>query len=236
MPRSERESSLSTLNHTPLQDSRIRDHYLVTDSHRTIAEIFYGCVSLVSPLVHPTFATYASFGAPLLTDTGKIMPGCSNMGRGLLSVNTATGLSLGNVHLESPTPWGILSATRRAQLQLCSALLGESVAEHEGGQWYLSGDFNLCSDGENSSISAAGGVDLWSELRPHDLGLTFDCHNNANIREKYASRPDRVVAQCIESGPPVEGSIQRLGLDVIDGISRQPSDHFGLLATVTPRK
>jgi hypothetical protein len=56
------------------------------------------------------------------------LPGMSGMGRGLLSVRTCGGrLALGNVHLESPVA-SVKPETRRAQLELCTALLTEAVA------------------------------------------------------------------------------------------------------------
>eukprot|EP00038_Savillea_parva_P011507 m.197986 g.197986 ORF g.197986 m.197986 type:complete len:405 (-) comp20298_c0_seq1:152-1366(-) len=189
-----------------LQDTRVREHYCVTDPAITIFETFYGVVSLIAKrLVPSASAEYYRFGAPLVTDTGAHLPGMSVMGRGVLIVRShAMGVAVGNVHLESPMP-RILPETRRAQLLLCTTLLERAAATlgdpssgtHTGDmkRWFLMGDFNFVSEAEDAGIRDAGGVDLWSLWRPDDQGMTFDHRANRNIRSPYTTRPDRIIAR-----------------------------------------
>ena len=225
-----------------LAHPRVRSHYFVTDPSVALSENWYGVVTLVARWLGPAArysAMYYSFGAALHADDGTGLPGRSQQGRGLLSVTTPDGCVFGNVHLESPTP-GVLPSTRRDQLALaCAALeaeraeLDDTNARHVG--WCLAGDFNFCSPDEDVGILGAGGVDLWAVSRPGEPGNTFDTRRNANIVGPWVNRPDRVVVSTDGFEAPTNkeaSAIAMLGEDAIPGIGIQPSDHFGLLATL----
>lgn len=228
-----------------LAHPRVREHYFVTDPSVALSDNWYGVVTLVARRLGPAArysALYYSFGAQLHADDGTSLPGRSNQGRGLLSVQTPDGCVFGNVHLESPVP-GVLPSTRRDQLALaCAALeaewaeraeLDDAKVRHVG--WCLAGDFNFCSPAEDVGIVGAGGADVWAVSRPGELGNTFDSRCNTNVDGHWVKRPDRVVVRADSFEAPANkeaDTIVLLGEDAIPGIGVQPSDHFGLLATL----
>ena len=87
------------------------------------------------------------------------------MGRGLLSVRAGGGLALGNVHLESPMA-RVQPATRRAQLELCTALLAqEAVSTIARARTSVA---ETSSSSSSSSSSAAAGAGAPSAAVPQD--------------------------------------------------------------------
>jgi endonuclease/exonuclease/phosphatase family metal-dependent hydrolase len=184
----------------------------------------YGVITIVAKHLHVVSASYADFGG-----VGHGTLGHSPMRRGLLQVSTADGVTFGNVHLESPVA-GVLLATRRAQLHLAAALLREAAHTHSGGRWFLVGDFNFFQDSEDAGIAEVGATDLWPLLQPDDKGYTWD-GENVNTDWNTQKRPDRIIAQTL--GQDISGSVVMLGVNDLPGISRPPSDHFGLLASLT---
>jgi endonuclease/exonuclease/phosphatase family metal-dependent hydrolase len=134
-------------------------------------------------------------------------------------------VSVANVHLESRLE---KKEVRVAQIKDILAHLGE-------GEAILLGDFNF-GDGEEpeSSIIPATFVDVWPVLMEGDPGLTWDRERNAwadvnSYNGEPSRRLDRIL---VRSGLLVPEEAGLLGVEPVDGVGRQPSDHFGLRATL----
>ncbi len=128
-------------------------------------------------------------------------------------------------------------ARRATQLDALAQRLGEA----DVGDVIVLGDFNVGDDdpSENQRIAACGLVDVWSQLRPHDPGFTFDPDLNPLAalmsRRGRAARFDRVLARGLTA---IE--ISRFGDRPFasDGDEQRfASDHFGVAALleVPPR-
>ena len=206
------------------RDQRIRERYLITDPSAVTRSGSYGLMTLVrkSLQAHSSVrATWQSF----LPET--------RFGRGLLMVALPEwDLAFGNLHLESP-PKG-LPERRAFQLHVSCKLLADTARN-----FVVMGDFNYVCDDESIHIHQCGGVDCWSALRPAEPGYTKDGARNVNRQgaraannpsQQQMGRPDRIV--CAAAGDMSPLSIELVGVDLIEDIGIQPSDHFGLVATV----
>jgi endonuclease/exonuclease/phosphatase family metal-dependent hydrolase len=208
-----------------LQDSRIRKLYATTDPGTVTRAASYGLMTLIKHTLYShsrITATWQSF-----------MPE-TMFGRGLLMVSLSDNdLAFGNLHLESP-PKG-LPEKRALQLNRSCKILSQAATT-----FVVMGDFNYVSDDENVNISECGGTDCWTQLRPADPGYTKDGEKNVHRQKRgegvpnyqRMGRPDRVV--CASDGCLQPLAIQLIGFELIDGIAVQASDHFGLLATLSP--
>ncbi|XP_062211716.1 uncharacterized protein LOC133912814 [Phragmites australis] len=176
----------------------------------------------------------------------------SVMGRELCIADVNIGgvikLVLATSHLESPCPapptWDqMFSKERVAQANESLSILGDFC------NIVFCGDMNWDDKGDGPFPVPDGWIDAWAELKPGENGWTYDTKANAMLsgNRKLQKRLDRFV--CKLSDFKVD-SIEMIGKEAIPGITyikekkvRQetcqlklpvlPSDHFGLLLTIT---
>ncbi|KAK3146805.1 hypothetical protein QOZ80_3BG0272300 [Eleusine coracana subsp. coracana] len=178
----------------------------------------------------------------------------SHMGRELCIADVNVGdtikLVLATSHLESPCPspptWDQMFSKERV------AQANESLS-HLGGfhNVIFCGDMNWDDKGDGPFPLPDGWIDAWAELKPGENGWTFDTKANVMLTgyRKLQKRLDRFV--CKLSDFKVD-SIEMIGKEPIPGVTytkekkvrneiRQlqlpvfPSDHFGLVLTITYR-
>ncbi|KAM3412383.1 hypothetical protein ACQJBY_003844 [Aegilops geniculata] len=184
----------------------------------------------------------------------------SVMGRELCMANVNIGgvsLVLGTSHLESPSPPPRLRSNERAtQAKETLMLLGGRGSCN----LIFCGDMNWDDKTDGPFPLPDGWVDAWAELKPGEDGWTYDTEANAMLSaavHKRQLRLDRFVCKLPDFR--VQG-IEMVGKEPIPGVSyvkvdvarwkykekvcRQrrermlpvlPSDHFGLVLTITPR-
>lgn len=98
------------------------------------------------------------------------------------------------------------------------------------------GDLNLHFKSETSIIYENGFIDLWNEVRPHDVGYTWDPQVNNMIGKflVFDDRRMRLDRICISSNSE-HLSINDIAIFANQPIKNRwwlfPSDHFGLVAT-----
>ncbi|KAF6997292.1 hypothetical protein CFC21_013531 [Triticum aestivum] len=183
----------------------------------------------------------------------------SVMGRELCMANINIGgvtLVLGTSHLESPSRPRLRSNERVAQAKESLILLGGRGSCN----LIFCGDMNWDDKTDGPFPLPDGWVDAWAELKPGEDGWTYDTEANAMLSavvHKRQLRLDRFVCKLPDF--EVQG-IEMVGKEPIPGvlyvkvdvarwkskekICRQrrermlpvlPSDHFGLVLTVTPQ-
>lgn len=188
----------------------------------------------------------------------------SAMGRELCMANVSIGgvtLVLGTSHLESPrreAPWWDHDMNRKkraAQAKASLVWLGRSR------NVIFCGDMNWDDKIDGPFPLPDGWVDAWAELKPGEDGWTYDTEANAMLSapfKKLQLRLDRFVCKLPDF--EVQG-IEMVGKEPIPGVSyvkvkefsfkskskkkfsgtREwtlpvlPSDHFGLVLTITPQ-
>ncbi|TVU46443.1 hypothetical protein EJB05_05982 [Eragrostis curvula] len=176
----------------------------------------------------------------------------SQMGRELCIAHVNIGgvieLVLATSHLESPCPappkWDQMYSKERV------AQANESLRLLEAFRNVIfCGDMNWDDKGDGPFPLPDGWIDAWVELKPGEIGLTYDTKANLMLKgnRKVQKRLDRFV--CKLSDFKVD-SIEMIGKEEIPGITyikekkvrneiRRlelpvfPSDHFGLVLTIT---
>ena len=154
----------------------------------------------------------------------------SEMGRRLLVVELASGLTVATVHLESTAP---RVQQRAAQLALIGPWLAARAEDA-----CLVGDMNFDDfAATESDVLDESYVDVWQAMRA-EPGYTVDSTINtmrSDLRGKVQKRIDRVFLR----GPRWRAdSIALVGTDPIDIHDTFVSDHFGLtveLRDASPR-
>ena len=156
---------------------------------------------------------------PIVATREHALP--SNMGRTLLTVELATGLTIATVHLES------LDEHERRVEQL--AIIQQRLAGRTHA--ILCGDFNFTPDGPEQRAIDRGWTDAWAALRPEDPGYTVDTDVNTmryQLKEKRTQkRLDRVLTRGIEAH-----AIALVGTAPLEVDGTFVSDHFGLVVDV----
>ena len=144
----------------------------------------------------------------------------SSMGRTLLEVELASGVTIATVHLESLDE----AERRREQLEIIQHRLAHRDPV------VLCGDFNLLPDGGEQAAIDASWTDAWVALRPDEPGYTVDTDINSmryQIKQKRTQkRIDRVLLRGVTAA-----TIDLVGTSPIDIDGTFVSDHFGLLVT-----
>ncbi|XP_008646247.1 endonuclease/Exonuclease/phosphatase family isoform X2 [Zea mays] len=179
----------------------------------------------------------------------------STMGRELCIASVRTGeitkLILATTHLESPCPappkWDqMYSKERVAQAKQSLEILGGFPNA------ILCGDMNWDDKGDGPFPLQDGWTDAWVELKPGEDGWTYDTKANGMLsgNRKLQKRLDRFVCKLADFKMD---SIEMIGKEAIPGVSyfkekkiRKenqrielpvfPSDHFGLVLTITQQK
>jgi endonuclease/exonuclease/phosphatase family metal-dependent hydrolase len=148
----------------------------------------------------------------------------SDMGRTLLTVELATGITVATVHLES-----LDEATRRIEQ---FDLIHRRLASKD--RVVLCGDFNLRPDDvEQAAIDRAdpAWTDAWLALRFAEPGYTVDTDVNTmryQLKDKRTQkRIDRVLLRGVTAR-----SIELVGTSPVDVDGTFVSDHFGLLTNL----
>lgn len=180
--------------------------------------------------------------------------GYSAMGRelSLADVDTGMGKSLvvATSHLESPCPgppkWDqMYSKERVAQARESINFLDASP------NVIFCGDMNWDDKLDGPFPMLEGWIDAWTALRPGEEGWTYDTKANLMLsgNRKLQKRLDRFTCSLRDF---VVSSIEMLGMEAIPGLSYGkekkvkseyqtvmlpvlPSDHFGLLLTISQR-
>ncbi|KAF8670748.1 hypothetical protein HU200_050413 [Digitaria exilis] len=178
----------------------------------------------------------------------------SIMGRELCIATVSTGeitnLVLATTHLESPCPappkWDQMYSKERVdQAKKSLEILGGCRNA------ILCGDMNWDDKGDGPFPLQDGWIDAWVELKPGDDGWTYDTKANGMLsgNRKLQKRMDRFL--CKFEDFKID-NIEMIGKEAIPGISyfkekkvRKeirniqlpvfPSDHFGLVLTITSK-
>jgi len=152
-------------------------------------------------------------------------------------------LFVGTVHLES---YAKDYQTRKKQL-----IVAKEYLTGMGGNSMLMGDFNFADENECIELSffLSPYIDVWKQLRPDEIGFTYDMQENIMLnetlkmkgREDARNRIDLILYNCAQEKKFKPELIELLGTEEIlkdrkipDGHKKDtifPSDHFGLHAT-----
>ena len=161
------------------------------------------------PIVDSVILTYAESDRPILGVTLNV--------RGRL-------VSVVDVHL---TPAMELGSRRRGELDMALRLL----ADLPNGT-LVAGDFNF-GDGAPESALLRPLVDAWRVVEPSAPGHTWDHRNPLARKNSFPMEPSRRLDRIMltESEPKV--SACRIVLDAPTASGTWPSDHFGVLATLS---
>ncbi|KAM0832455.1 hypothetical protein ACQ4PT_064869 [Festuca glaucescens] len=178
----------------------------------------------------------------------------STMARELCKVDVDTGqhinLMLATSHLESPCPapprWDQMYRRERI-LQAIEALRILGAYSNV----IFCGDMNWDDKGDGPFPLPDGWVDTWVELKPGENGWTYDTEANGMLsgNRNQQKRLDRFVCKLVDF---MIKDIEMIGQDMIPGASYHkdkivgkefhkmdlpvlPSDHFGLVLTVSHR-
>lgn len=178
----------------------------------------------------------------------------STMARELCKVDVDTGqhinLMLATSHLESPCPappgWDQMYRRERV-LQAKEALKMLGAYSNV----IFCGDMNWDDKGDGPFPLPDGWIDAWVELKPGENGWTYDTEANAMLsgNRNQQKRLDRFVCKLVDFKI---NDIEMIGQDMIPGASYHkdkivgkefrkmdlpvlPSDHFGLVLTVSHR-
>jgi endonuclease/exonuclease/phosphatase family metal-dependent hydrolase len=143
-------------------------------------------------------------------------------------------VAIANVHLESLNSRDL----RETQLFLTQQFIQNSEFS------IILGDFNFDSKRnyileetplENDVLKKYkldSYLDSWEILNPNDPGFTFDSENNSNIEQFEQMRYDRILVK--KSNEWKMKSMEMIGTSYIsDEIPIYPSDHFGLVLTLS---
>ncbi|OQR85928.1 hypothetical protein ACHHYP_11178 [Achlya hypogyna] len=176
----------------------------------------YGCLILARRTLEPAF---------------DHVPLPSRMDR-VLIVCRVIGGAVGTVHLESLNS----PIVRDEQLRVCEAALAPFTNAilcgdfnfddtQAWGSWHRPSNAPLENDVLATVLHAY--VDVWTYLRPHDRGATFDGGNNPRcIADPLeVMRYDRIM---LKRGAWTPGSIALLGEAPLDPTGMKVSDHYGL--------
>lgn len=185
--------------------------------------------------VHDDEGREAFYGVAVLTRIGvrrsRLLASLpSQMGRRLLAVELANGLTVATIHLESTA-----GATRDRVRQL--TLLQPWLAEHTD-SYCLVGDMNFSPDDAAETAALDPDlVDVWPSLHPGDPGYTVDTDvNTMRLESSGRASHKRIDRVFLRSARWRATHIERVGLEPIDADGTFTSDHFGLevdLAEVT---
>eukprot|EP00246_Nothoceros_aenigmaticus_P004087 TRINITY_DN1542_c0_g2_i1.p1 TRINITY_DN1542_c0_g2~~TRINITY_DN1542_c0_g2_i1.p1 ORF type:complete len:283 (+),score=45.50 TRINITY_DN1542_c0_g2_i1:90-851(+) len=175
----------------------------------------------------------------------------SVMGRELcladLDVGSGKKIVIATTHLESPCPgpptWDQMFSKERVQ-QAVEAL--STLSNHPN--TIFGGDMNWNDKLDGPPPLPFGWADAWLELRPSELGYTYDSKANAMLGggRTLRSRLDRIFCHLKDF---VLESIEMVGLQEIPGVTYEkekkvrkqvqlitlpvlPSDHFGLVLKI----
>eukprot|EP00899_Mesostigma_viride_P027351 jgi/Mesvir1/7800/Mv11742-RA.1 len=200
----------------------------------------------------------SSGGAPRATSAGNrpsfpfsCQPFANSiMGRELVSTTVCPPGALGaplrvaTTHLESPLGFDqLMSEPRKAQAAECMRRL--SGGADACANTVLAGDMNFTEKNDGAFPLHAGGdgwVDAWAELRPGEVGYTYDGITNPMLGSHLRSRLDRLICRLEDYQLT---SVETLGREplprlkwtkTVRGREKEmqvlPSDHFGLLLEI----
>lgn len=150
----------------------------------------------------------------------------TQMGRRLVAVELASGLTVATIHLESTSFGG---TDRVKQLGILQPWLRARSAD-----WVLVGDMNFApSDRAETAALEPGLVDVWPALHGDDPGYTVDTDVNT-MRLESAGRAvqKRIDRVFLRSARWRATAIERVGSAPIDDFGTFTSDHFGLEVTL----
>ncbi|KAK1379003.1 Tyrosyl-DNA phosphodiesterase 2 [Heracleum sosnowskyi] len=159
-------------------------------------------------------------------------------------------LIIATSHLESPCPappkWDQMYSTERVD-QAKEAL--NSLKQHKN--VIFCGDMNWDDKLDGQVPLPDGWNDAWTELRPGELGYTYDTKTNKMLSGNRAlqKRLDRFLCSLLDY--KIDG-IEMIGMEAIPGLSYSkekkvkkevkhivlpvlPSDHYGLLLTISSK-
>ena len=178
--------------------------------------------------------------------------GNSEMGRDLLCTEFVAGgaarVCVATSHLESfINPGRTSSKERLEQMRVATASLEQRHGQ-QGVDIIFGGDMNW-DDAEEGKLSArlpGGWVDAWAALHGEQGGFTYDGVANPMLNNRIRKRLDRFVCRLHSFGL---AKVELLGTEAVPGKTYRreykggvklvpvvPSDHFGLLLTLRPRK
>ena len=155
-------------------------------------------------------------------------PLTSTMGRKLhaLSLDAQCGeLTIAGVHLESMQN---MTPQRLVQIDECTALLTRSPS------CVWMGDFNAAPDTAEDSALRGTFRDLWAELSS-EPGYTRDTTRNAMLAQVKDDRHQRIDRVLTRGDALTPLSIRLLGTEALPDTGELvfPSDHFGVITTIT---
>lgn len=179
----------------------------------------------------------------------------SIMGRELciaeVEVQTGIELVVATSHLESPCPgpptWDQMFSKERVD----QAKEAVKFLEKNHNVIFC-GDMNWDDKLDGQFPLSDGWIDAWTELRPREVGWTYDTKSNKMLsgNRTLQKRLDRFVCKLRDFKI---NEIEMIGMDAIPGLSYSkekkvrkqvqnmvlpvlPSDHYGLLLTICPNK
>ncbi|KAL8032870.1 hypothetical protein ABFS82_13G126000 [Erythranthe guttata] len=154
-----------------------------------------------------------------------------------------TALVIATSHLESPCPrppeWDQMYSNER----VFQAKEAVKFLDNNSRNVIFCGDMNWNDELDGPFPKPEGWLDAWTELRPGEIGYTYDTKSNTMLTGKRAiqERLDRFL--CKLKDFKISG-IELIGRDAIPGLFYTnnknlvlpvfPSDHFGLLLTICP--
>ncbi|XP_021766863.1 uncharacterized protein LOC110731319 [Chenopodium quinoa] len=173
---------------------------------------------------------------------------CRDLGVAEIVVNQNKSLVVATSHLESPTPgpptWDQMNSKERVE-QAKEAI--NQLKRHPN--VIFCGDMNWDDNLDGKFPYLEGWFDAWERLRPAEMGWTYDTKSNNMLsgNRKLQKRLDRFICHLTDFKII---SIDMIGTEAIPGVtfSKQkklknriqelilpvfPSDHFGLLLTIT---
>ncbi|KAG0478998.1 hypothetical protein HPP92_013717 [Vanilla planifolia] len=153
----------------------------------------------------------------------------------VLDAGTESSLVVANTHLESPNPPEMNSSKRVAHVKEALSQLNRLPNVVFGG------DMNWDEVNDGPFPLLGSWVDAWAELREEENGWTYDTKANQSLRgyRPLQKRLDRFVCK-LRDFDLVD--MELIGREPIPGISYchrnkenpvYPSDHFGLLLTIS---
>ncbi len=150
----------------------------------------------------------------------------TQMGRRLVAVELANGLTVATIHLESTSIGG---RDRVAQLGILQPWLRARAAD-----FVLVGDMNFTpSDRAETAALEPGLVDVWPTLHPDDPGFTVDTDvNTMRLESSGAPAQKRIDRVFLRSDRWRPTAIDKVGTAPIDDHATFTSDHFGLEVTL----
>jgi endonuclease/exonuclease/phosphatase family metal-dependent hydrolase len=149
----------------------------------------------------------------------------TQMGRRLVAVELANGLTVATIHLESTSFGG---KDRVAQLRALQPWLRARSAD-----FVLVGDMNFTpEDAAETAALEPGLVDVWPALHA-EPGYTVDTDvNTMRLESSGAPVQKRIDRAFLHSARWRATAIERVGMAPIDDFGTFTSDHFGLQVTL----